>query len=894
MANYSLANAILAKIDADPTDVVPYKDLFGYCHQLVKTDEKAAHAINEQLRARIGLHMKHNPQELYLLYRESLLLDAVYSFDAYLIFMELGREPKDRFYQPRRKILKRVVDALQQLADGELEELFLSLPPRTGKLVADNTPILTTKGWKKHGELKVGDYVFSPEGKAVMVNRVFPKDHTTHTVTFSDGTQIKCHFRHEWKVYDRRFGREHILETQEMIGHLENGGTEHVRGHRYNFMIPNKEPIKGVKTDLPVKPYTLGAWLGDGTNTKPYITGDKNDYAVIEGIIEDGYTLDHTYTHKTYGTKTYAIGGLRKDLAKIGLCHYKIRHEKYIPQEYLTAPIEDRLQLLAGLLDTDGCLVRKEKRYHFSTTSEGIRDGIIQLISTFGWRVGVKIEEPHVSSSGIELKKRCWIITFNPTMHIPCRLERKQLFEFSKQRRIAIAKIEPSEPEQGNCISVDGGMYLVGDRMIQTHNSSLIVFFITWLIGRDSDKPNLYSSYTGIVTGAFYDAVLEIITDPDTYNWHIVFPTNKIASTDAAELTIDINRRKHYHSLTCRSIDGTLNGACDASDGFIIGDDLVSGIEEALSKERMISKWSKVDNNLIPRGKGNSRYLWIGTRWSVIDPIGLRLDLLENDIRYKSRKYKVINLPALNDKDESNFDYPYGVGFDTLYYQQRRASFERNNDMASWLAQYMGVPIEREGTLFTPNDFRYYNGELPEGEPDRVFMAVDPAYGGGDFVAAPICAQYGDDIYVVDVVYDNGDKKVTQPLIAGKAKKYNVSLIQIEGDKSTIGYKEGVEEELKKIEYRVTLTTRQSNTQGNKQQRIFDKAPDIREMMLFLESGKRQKDYVKFMENVFAFKMFLAKSGLKKQHDDAPDSLAQAVDMVVHPRGRYSIFKRPC
>lgn len=557
MANYSLANAILAKIDADPTDIVPYKDLFGYCHQLVKTDEKAAHAINEQLRARIGLHMKHNPQELYLLYRESLLLDAVYSFDAYLIFMELGREPKDRFYQPRRKILKRVVDALQQLADGELEELFLSMPPRVGK-------------------------------------------------------------------------------------------------------------------------------------------------------------------------------------------------------------------------------------------------------------------------------------------------------------------------------------------------SSLIVFFITWLIGRDSDKPNLYSSYTGIVTGAFYDAVLEIITDPDTYNWHIVFPTNKIASTDAAELTIDINRRKHYHSLTCRSIDGTLNGACDASDGFIIGDDLVSGIEEALSKERMISKWSKVDNNLIPRGKGNSRYLWIGTRWSVIDPIGLRLDLLENDVRYKSRKYKVINLPALNDKDESNFDYPYGVGFDTLYYQQRRASFERNNDMASWLAQYMGVPIEREGTLFTPNDFRYYNGELPEGEPDRVFMAVDPAYGGGDFVAAPICAQYGDDIYVVDVVYDNGDKKVTQPLIAGKAKKYNVSLIQIEGDKSTIGYKEGVEEELKKIEYRVTLTTRQSNTQGNKQQRIFDKAPDIREMMLFLESGKRQKDYVKFMENVFAFKMFLAKSGLKKQHDDAPDSLAQAVDMVVHPRGRYSIFKRPC
>ena len=423
--------------------------------------------------------------------------------------------------------------------------------------------------------------------------------------------------------------------------------------------------------------------------------------------------------------------------------------------------------------------------------------------------------------------------------------------------------------------------------------SSLMAFYISWLIGRDPEKPNLYSSFSDTITRSFYNAVIEILTDVDTYAWNDVFPYSKIASTNAADETINIDRRRHYPSLTARSIDGTLNGACDASGGCIIADDLVSGIEEAMNKERLISKWGKVDNNLIPRGKPNTRYLWIGTRWSVLDPAGIRIDLLENDPKYAGRKYEIINLPALNENDESNFDYPYGVGFDTLYYQQRRASFERNNDMASWFAQYMGQPIEREGTLFTPNDFRYYNGELPEGMPDRVFMAVDPAYGGGDFVAAPVCVQYGEDVYIPAVVYDNGDKKVTQPMVAKKAQQYNVSVLQIEGDKSTAAYREGVTDELRKIGYKCTLTSRNSASQKNKQQRIFDKAPDIREHMIFLEPGKRTKEYTKFMENVFAFKIYLSKSGLKKQHDDAPDSLGQAIDMVVHPTGRFHVFQRP-
>lgn len=416
--------------------------------------------------------------------------------------------------------------------------------------------------------------------------------------------------------------------------------------------------------------------------------------------------------------------------------------------------------------------------------------------------------------------------------------------------------------------------------------TTILMFFVTWLIGRNSESSNLYSAYSDTITKAFYNGVLETIQDPVTYLWKDVFPEVKVVQTNSADETLNIDRRKRYPSLTCRSLYGTLNGACDCN-GVEISDDLIGGIEEALNKDRLMSAWSKVDNNLLPRAKEKAKILWCGTRWSMVDPAGLRMELLQNDERFKNRRYAIINLSALDVKDESQFNYDYGVGFSTDYYHQRRASFERNNDMASWLAQYMGEPIERDGALFSPDDFRYYNGELPEGEPDRIFMAVDPAFGGGDFVASPVCYQYGEDIYVHDVVYDNGDKKVTQPLLVKAVIKHSVQAMQVEANKSTESYKEGIEEELKKQKYRLNITTKAAPTDKAKFQRIFDKAPDIREMMIFRESGKRDKPYSLFMQNVFSYKMLG-----KNKNDDAPDSLTMAVSMVRNPMGECKVFKR--
>jgi len=421
----------------------------------------------------------------------------------------------------------------------------------------------------------------------------------------------------------------------------------------------------------------------------------------------------------------------------------------------------------------------------------------------------------------------------------------------------------------------------------RTGKSTLCVFFMSWVIFRNSERSNLYSSYSDTVSGAFYNGVLEILSDPVTYLWKDLFPDSRVASTNAKDQCLNLDRPKRYASLTARSLYGTLNGACDCN-GYLIADDLISGIEEALNPDRLKAAWDKVDNNLLPRAKENAKILWIGTRWSQTDPIARRIDTLENEDEFKSRRWKVINMPALNEDDESNFEYEYGVGFSSEFYKQRRASFERNNDLASWLAQYQGEPIEREGGVFAPESLRYYNGTLPTVEPDRIFMAVDPAWGGGDFVAAPICFQYGDDIFVHDVVFDNGDKTVTQPLISFMVKKYGVQAMKVEATKMTKDYALGIDKALKDDNIRINMITNTKHFTGNgKQQRIFDKAPDIREHMIFREIGKMSKPYELFMNNVFAFKVLG-----KNKHDDAPDSLAMAIDMAFFSQSPIEICKR--
>lgn len=419
--------------------------------------------------------------------------------------------------------------------------------------------------------------------------------------------------------------------------------------------------------------------------------------------------------------------------------------------------------------------------------------------------------------------------------------------------------------------------------------TSIVMFFTIWYINKFPDKSNLYASFSDTVAKTFYNGILEVMGDPFTYDLSSVFPKNTVKRTDSKDLLIDINRKKRYASLTCRSIDGTLNGSCDA-EGLLIADDLHSGIDEARSKDQLAKKWETVRANFLSRKKGTAKILWIGTHWSLTDCISQRIEMLTTESEASHIRYRVFNVPALNESDESNFDYLFHKGFTTADYKAIRASYEATGDMALWLAPYQGTPIERDGAVFDPQDLRYYNGELPAEEPDRIFMTVDPAWGGGDYVSAPVIYQYGDDLYLHDLVFSNGDKLVTEPAVVDCAKRNQAAAMFVEGTRVTGTYAEELDNRFRQSGYRLNLqrTTKHWSSQNGKAQRIYDKAPEIKERVIFRDDRHRSKEYQQAMNQLFAFTI----EG-KVKHDDFPDSLAMVMTMVNMGRAaRVTVARR--
>lgn len=408
----------------------------------------------------------------------------------------------------------------------------------------------------------------------------------------------------------------------------------------------------------------------------------------------------------------------------------------------------------------------------------------------------------------------------------------------------------------------------------RTGKSTMVMMYLVWQMCRDSEATNLYSSFTKDVVDVFYNGILEIFTDADTYDLLTIFPKAVVANTNAAIGFINVGRKKRYPSLMVRAINAALNGLCDAS-GCICIDDIHSGIDEARNPDLLAKTWSTVSNNLLSRRKSGTKHLWIGTRWSLYDSISRRIEVLQSNPNFKDWRYKIVNVPALNENDESNFDYPYGMGFTTEDFKRVRANFAESDDIASWSAQFMGTPIERDGAVFEPGVMKYYNGELPaDEEPDRVFMAVDPSWGGGDYVAACVVAQYGDELYIPDVVYSNEDKYATEPMIVDCAMRNKVQAMYVEGTRVTGTYAEELTKRFKERGYYINLqrTTKHWSSQSGKSQRIYDRAPDIKSRMIFLDEQSRTKEYQRFMQNVFSFTF----EG-KNKHDDAPDCLAMAI-----------------
>lgn len=424
---------------------------------------------------------------------------------------------------------------------------------------------------------------------------------------------------------------------------------------------------------------------------------------------------------------------------------------------------------------------------------------------------------------------------------------------------------------------------------VRVGKTTLAVFVMSWILGVRPDEANLYCSNSGIICGTFYDGIKTILSDDYTYQWSKIFPKvnfNSREMCNAKDTQLDTGRIKRYHSFTARSIDGTLNGSVDVSNGgILVADDMCSGIEEAMNVNRLRSLWLKVNSDMLSRAKQKAKVLWIGTRWSIYDPIGIRLNMIGED----NPRIKNIVVPALDDNDESNFNYSYSVGFDTKYYREKRASYEASDDIASWKAIYQGEPIERSGLLFPIEEERTWEGVLPENiQPSNKYAFVDVAWGGGDYTCMPIIYQYDSELYCVDIVFTNGNKQVSQPKVVEAIIKHNLQRVKFEKNNGGDGYKEDVGRLLEARHFPCLLTSAFASNQQTKEMKIFNHAPEIKQIN-FLTPSKRSLEYRKAMEQLHSFTI----QG-KNKHDDCPDSLAEICEMVneIVKKVSYQVFER--
>lgn len=419
--------------------------------------------------------------------------------------------------------------------------------------------------------------------------------------------------------------------------------------------------------------------------------------------------------------------------------------------------------------------------------------------------------------------------------------------------------------------------------------STLEDFFLSLVGGWFPNCFNLSSAHSSILTRSLYDGVLEIINDPVEYTWHEIFPNVQMQGTNAKETTVNLERNGRFKTWTFRSIGGSLTGATRCNK-FLTADDLVSGIEEALNKNRLETLWTKVANDLRSRRLDGCKEFYIATRWSVHDPIGKLQTLYAGDPRAR-----FIAVPALNEKGESNFMFTVN-GFSKEYFEDARKAM----DDISFNCLYQQKPVEREGLLLPADELRRFYLEkhhVPEGvsgytvfpkkDPDAIWGVCDTKDKGTDFESLPIAYQFGEDFYIPDVVFDDEtnyeilDNKTAAILIRHQPHK-----VRFESNQAGGRIADNIS---KMIKGKARTIIEPKYTTANKETKILVNSDWIKKHCLFLEPSEYQvkSDYGRFMENVTSYT-----TKAKVLHDDGPDSLAMLAEFVSKPEARQSYIRQ--
>lgn len=391
--------------------------------------------------------------------------------------------------------------------------------------------------------------------------------------------------------------------------------------------------------------------------------------------------------------------------------------------------------------------------------------------------------------------------------------------------------------------------------------STVEKFFHSGIAGWFPKDYSLFYSHSGDITRMYYDGVYDIVTNDEEYAWHEIFPKLSVTSTNAKMEQFNIGKYKPFPSVQCTSV-GSKNAGKVRASKFLLVDDMIGGIEEALNPVILDKLWNKYAVDARQRKTQDTdgkpcKEIHIATRWSVHDVIGRIQNMYEENPRVK-----VIAVPDVDPvTGESNFNYEYG-GFTKEFFADQQLLM----DEISYRCLYKQEPIEREGLLFPDDKIRRYLN-LPHGEPEIITGQCDTKGKGTDYFVLPVLQKYGDDYYCVDCVCDNtADYEAQYRNAAGVLVNNKVQECEFERNAGGDRVAMEVNKRVESVGWICNITD--TPTETNKEARIFQCSNWILQHIIFKDPSlyKPNEPYGVMMS---LLKRYSVSS--KKQLDDVPD-----------------------
>jgi len=454
----------------------------------------------------------------------------------------------------------------------------------------------------------------------------------------------------------------------------------------------------------------------------------------------------------------------------------------------------------------------------------------------------------------------------------------KKRFYFPRRRTLKIVVDDLQDLE-------DGKLDFLGISLPpRVGKSTLCIFFLAWIIGRHPESHNAMSGHSGVLADRFYNDVIKLTLNEE-YTFSEIFPNVSLCGKSAEKNELRYSELEAFATLTCRGIDGTWTGAVDiSSDGYLYVDDMIRDRTESLSPIRLENRYQDYLNVLVDRKNDGAKELMVGTRWNVLDPLGRVEKDNKDNPRYRFRK-----IPALNEHNESNFQYDFGLGFSTRYYLDMKNRLDKNE----WMAKYMQNPFVREGLLFPEDELNYYNGVLPDGDCITA-AACDVAWGGGDSLSMPFGKVFGSredgPVYIPDWIFNKGDKYITKPLVIAKTMQHKPNMERFEANNGGDEYAEDIDRLLQLQGFKTNITWAKASNQLGKMAKIIQYAPDIKRRFYFLKPELQSEEYKKAMEEL----CMIVQIG-RNEHEDSADGLVQLLQLISgESYAKCEAVKRPC